>query len=105
MKRGPKQGAALAVAVKAHDMVEVHHVLAHPSDKITQRTAQAMGIATTGQWRPCEVRLQVKAKPQALQWIDGGFGEEDLGLELGEDESVGRREALQLRVQELELEQ
>ena len=31
----PRQGAALAVTVKAHDMVEVHRVLAHPSKMIT----------------------------------------------------------------------
>ena len=68
-----------------------------------------MKIATTGQWGPCEARLQVKAKWQAVQWIDGpdktgsnGVGEEDLGAKLSEDESVGKRSALQLEVQELE---
>ena len=39
----------LAVAAKAHDMVEVHRVLAHPSEEITQKTVQAMGIETMGQ--------------------------------------------------------
>ena len=49
VRRSPRQGATLAVAVKAHDMVSVHCVLAHPSEEITQGTAQAMGIATTTQ--------------------------------------------------------
>ena len=77
---------ALAVAVKVHDMVEVHRVLAHPSEEITQKTVQAMGIATTVQWGACEARLRVKAKCQAVQWTDGpdktgskGVGDEDLG--------------------------
>ena len=61
----PRQWAALAVAAKARDVMKVHHVLADPSEEITQKTVQAMGIATTGQWGPCEARLQVKAKRQA----------------------------------------
>ena len=47
-----------------------------------------------------------------MKWIDGpdktssdGVGNEDLGAKLGKDESVGRRDAAQLDVQELELEQ
>ena len=47
----------LAVAVKAHGMMEVHRVLAHPSEEITQKTVQAMEIVTTGQWEPCKARL------------------------------------------------
>ena len=58
---------ALAATLKAHDMVEVYLVLAHPSEEITQKTVQTMGIATTDQWGPCEARLQVKAKRQAVQ--------------------------------------
>ena len=45
--------------------------------------------------------MKVKAKQQAGQWINGpdktgsnGVGDEDLGVKLGEDESVGRRGAL-----------
>ena len=49
VRRSPRQGAALAVATKVHDMVEVHRELAHPSGEITQKTAQAMGIVTTDQ--------------------------------------------------------
>ena len=70
-----------------------------------------MGIATTGPWGPCEAPLQVKANLQVVQWIDGpdktgsnGVGNEDLGVKPGEDEPVGRRGDLQLKVQELELE-
>ena len=37
-----RQEAALAVVAKVHDTVEVHRVLAHPSEEITQKTVQAM---------------------------------------------------------------
>ena len=47
-----------------------------------------------------------------MQWIDGPgktssnyVGTEDLGTKPGKDDSVGEREASQLEVQELELEQ
>ena len=50
----------------------------------------------------------MKAKRQAVQWIDGpvktgctGVGDEDIGVKRGEDDSVGRKGALQLQVQEL----
>ena len=67
VRRGPNQGKALAVAAKACDIVEVHRVLAHTSEEITQKMAQAIGIATTRQWGFCEARLQVEAKWQAVQ--------------------------------------
>ena len=54
----------------------------------------------------------MKAKQQAVQWIDGsdktgsnGVGDEDLGGNPGEDKSVGEKGVLQLKIQELELEQ
>ena len=110
--RSPGQGAALVVAAKARDVMKVYHVLVDPSEEITEKTIQAMRITTTGQWGPYEARLQVKAKRQAVQWIDGpdkagnnGVGDEDLGVKPGEDQSIGRRGASQLAVQELELEQ
>ena len=65
VRRSPRQGAALAVAAKAHDMVKVHHVLAPLSEEIMQKTVQAMGITTTGQWGLCKARVQVRAKRQA----------------------------------------
>ena len=112
VRRSPRQGAALAVAAKAHYMMEVHRVLEHPSEEITKKTVQAMRIATTGHWGPCEERLQVKAKRQVVQWIDrsgktgsNSVGDEDLDVKPGEGELVGKREASQLDVQELELEQ
>ena len=37
---------------EAHDMVEVHGVLAHPREEITHKTALAMRSVTTGQWGP-----------------------------------------------------
>ena len=49
MRRSPRQEAVLAVAAKTHDMVEVYRVLAHPSEEMTQKTVQAIGIVTTGQ--------------------------------------------------------
>ena len=48
VRRSPRQVVVVAVTVKAHGMVEVHRVLAHPSEEITQKTVQTMGIATTG---------------------------------------------------------
>ena len=112
VRRSPRQGAAMAVAAKAHDMVKVHRVLAHPSEEIMQKTVQAMGITTTGQWGPCEARLQMKAKRQAVQWIDGpdktgsnDLSDEDLDVKPGEDESAEKRGATQHYVRKLELEQ
>ena len=100
VRLGPRQGAALVVAVKSHNIIEVHHVLAHGSEEITQKMVQAMEVATKVQWGPCEARLQADAKQQAVKWIDGpgktgsnGVGKEDLGVKLGGDESVGRRKA------------
>ena len=62
-------------------------------------------------WRSCETRLQEKAKRQTMPWISGldktisdDIGNEDLGVKPGKDESVVRRGALQIDVQELELE-
>ena len=52
VRRSPRQGAVLAVAAKAHDMVKVHRVLAHPSEEITQKTVKVMGIMTLDQWGP-----------------------------------------------------
>ena len=49
MKRSRRQGTALAIEAKAGDVIKVHHVLVDPGKEITQKTAQAMGIATTGQ--------------------------------------------------------
>ena len=56
------------------------------------------------------MHYQVKAKRHALQWIDGldkigshGVGDGDLGVKLGEEETVGRRGVLQPDVQELKL--
>ena len=95
VRRSPRQGAAMAVAAKAHDMVKVHRVLAHPSEGIMQKTVQAMGITTTCQWGPCKARLQMKAKRQAVQCIDGpdktgsnDLSDEDLDVKPGEDESA-----------------
>ena len=50
VRRTPSQAAALALAAKI---------------------AESMRIATTGQLKSYEARLQVKAKWHAVQWIDG----------------------------------
>ena len=43
-------GTALAIrAGVSHDVMEVHHILTHPSEDITRKTAEMMGIETTGQ--------------------------------------------------------
>ena len=60
------------VASKVRDIVEVHRILAHPSEEITQKKTQAIEITTTGPWGPCEARLQVKAKRQI--WCSGLMG-------------------------------
>ena len=86
-------GTALAMRAGAsHDVIEVHPMFAHPSEDITRKTAEMMGIETTGQWEACETCFQTKAKRhavpkkiderasvrtrkiverQAVQWVDG----------------------------------
>ena len=56
-------GTALAMRVGvSRDVMEVHRMLAHPSEDITRKTAEMMGIETTGQWGACETCFQAKAK-------------------------------------------
>ena len=56
-------GTALAMrAGVSRDVMEVHRMLAHPSEDITRKTAEMMGIETTGQWGACETCFQAKAK-------------------------------------------
>ena len=57
------------MAAKVRKMMQVHRMLAHPSGSITQKTAEAIAIATTGQWRSCEACLHVKAKRHAVSKI------------------------------------
>ena len=60
-------GTALAMRAGAsRDVMEVHRMLAHPSEGITRKTAEMMGIETTGQWGACETCFQVKAKRHAV---------------------------------------
>ena len=58
--------AAALRAAASHDVMEVHRMLAHPSEVITRKTAAMMGIETTGQWGACETCFQVKAKRHAV---------------------------------------
>ncbi|CAM9877737.1 unnamed protein product, partial [Ascophyllum nodosum] len=58
-------GAALRASA-SRDVMEVHRVLAHPSEDITRKTAEMMEIETTGQWGACETCFQVKAKRHAV---------------------------------------
>ena len=49
--------SGLALAMKAgvsRDVMEVHRMFAHPSEDIMRKTAEMMGIETTGQWGACE---------------------------------------------------
>ena len=86
-------GTALGMTAGAsRDVMDVHRMLAHPSEGITRKTAVMMGIETTGQWGAYETCFQVKAKRhavlektnerasvrtrktverQAVQWVDG----------------------------------
>ena len=59
-------GEALPVAAKAHNIMEVHRMLAHPSEDITRKMAEAMRITTVGQWGSCQACLQVKTKRHAV---------------------------------------
>ena len=60
-------GTALAMrAGVSRDVTEVHRMLAHPSEDITRKTAEMMGIETTGQWGACETCFQAKAKRHAV---------------------------------------
>ena len=60
-------GTALAMRAGAsRDVMEVHRMLAHPSGDITRKTAEMMGIETTGQWGAYETCFQVKAKRHAV---------------------------------------
>ena len=52
---GIASGTALAMrAGVSRDVMEVHRMLAHPSEDITTKAAEMMGIETTGQWGACE---------------------------------------------------
>ena len=60
-------GTALAMRVGvSRNVMEVHRMLAHPSEDITRKTAEMMGIETTGQWGACETCFQAKAKRHAV---------------------------------------
>ena len=127
-------GAALGMRAGAsRDVMEVHRMLAHPSEGITRKTAVMMGIETTGQWGACETCFQVKAKRhavlkktderasvrtskiverQAVQWVDGpkktggdGTGSDGRGMKSAGDGTFVERGTPQLNVQELGQEQ
>ena len=60
-------GTALAMrAGVSRDVMEVHRMLAHPSEDITRKTAEMMGVEKTGQWGACETCFQAKAKRHAV---------------------------------------
>ena len=127
-------GAALRKRAGAsRDVMEVHRMLAHPSEGIARKTAVMMGIETTGQWGACETCFQVKAKRhavlkktderasvrmrkiverQAVQWVDGpkktggdDTGSDDRGMKSAGDGTIVERGTPQLNVQELGQEQ
>ena len=127
-------GTALAMrAGVSRDVMEVHRMLAHPSEDIMRKTAEMVGIETTGQWGACETCFQAKAKRhavpkktderasvrtrkvverQAVQWVDGpkktggdGTGKDDRSMKSAGDRTIVERETPQLNVQELGQEQ
>ena len=56
-------GTALAMRAGAsRDVLEVHRMLAHPSEDITRKTAEMIRIETTGQWGACETCFQAKLR-------------------------------------------
>ena len=60
-------GTALVMRAGAsRDVIKVHRMLAHPSEDITRKTAEMMGIGTMGQWGACETCSQEKAKRHAV---------------------------------------
>ena len=60
-------GTALAMrAGVSRDVMGVHRMLAHPSKDITRKTAEMVGIETTGQWGACETCFQAKPKRHAV---------------------------------------
>ena len=106
-------GTALAMrAGVSRDVMEVHRMLAHPSEDITRKTTEMMEIETTGQWGSCETCFQVEAKRQAVQWVDvhkktggDGTGSDDRGMKSAGDGTIVERGTPQLNVQELGQEQ
>ena len=50
----------------SRDVMEVHRMLAHPSEDITRKTGEMMGIETTDQWGTCETCFKGKAKRHAV---------------------------------------
>ena len=58
------------MTAKARDIMKVHHMLAHASEEITRKTAEAMGIVTTSQCGPREACLQAKAKRAVAKMAD-----------------------------------
>ena len=60
-------GTALAMRAGAsRDVTEIHRMLAHPSEDITRKTAEMIGIEMTCQWGASETCFQVKAKRHAV---------------------------------------
>ena len=127
-------GAALGMRAGAsRDVMEVHRMLAHPSEDITRKTTEMMGIETTAQWGGCKTCFQAKAKRhavpkktdersnvrtrkiverQAVQWVDGpkkaggdDTGSDDRGMKSAGDGTIVERGTPQLNVQELGQEQ
>ena len=127
-------GTALVMRSGAsRDVMEVRRMLAHPSEDITRKTAEMMGIETMGQWGACETCFRAKAKRhavpkktdeqasvktrkiverQAVQWVDGpkktggdGTGSDDRGMKSAGDGTIVERGTPQLNVQKLGQEQ
>ena len=61
-------GTALAMrAGVSRDVMEVHRMLAHPIEDITRKTAEIMGIETTGQWGACETCFRLRRSDMPCQ--------------------------------------
>ena len=60
--------------------MEVHRILAHPSEHITRATAKATDIIIAGEWRPCEECDQSKAYRHAMPRTTGNRSSERAAL-------------------------
>ena len=65
-RKATPERAIVARATPQRHIIEVHRLLAHPSEHFTRETANATDIIITGEWRPCVECDQSKAHRHAV---------------------------------------
>ena len=65
-RKATPERALAARAPPQSDIMEIHRLLAHPSEHITRATATPTGIIITGECRPCIECDQCKAHRHAV---------------------------------------